>query len=90
MSNDARPAESSTCKPLILLLGSAAVGLLLATDATMVPGFLSSEVIGAGDLVVLPQQETFVVNVVIVLVMLTLLLPLLHALCVRWYVLLFK
>ena len=88
--DNARPAESSTCKPLILILGAAAAGILFATDTLLVPGLLSSRIILVGDWVVLPQQETFVVNVVAALFVLIMLLPLLHMLCVRWYTLLFK
>lgn len=90
MPDSIRPAESSTCKPLILILGSAAAGMLFTTDTLLVPGILSSRVLVVGDLVNLPQQETFVVNVAASLVILIILLPLLHAVCVRWYVLLFK
>ena len=90
MSSNGRPAESSTCKPLILVLGSAVAGILFAAESIIIPGYLASKVIVVGDLVTLPQQETFIVNITIVLFVLILLFPLLHALCVRRYTLLFK
>ena len=40
-----------------------------------------------GKWVELPKQETRVVNVTVTLVMLTVLLPILHVLCIRWYTL---
>ena len=87
--NGARPAESSTCKPLILVLGSAAVGLLFA-DPILDTGFLPSRVMVVGDWVDLPQQETLVVNVIVTLAILILFLPALHALCVRLYTWFFR
>lgn len=90
MPTKARPEESSTCKPMILILGAAAAGLLFATELILLPDFLRSRVLVVGEWVDLPQQETLVLNVALVLLILIILLPLLHALCIRWYTLVLR